>query len=113
MIDWTKLPDLGTVALLATAFATVARRSQTPVSGLWLAGWVMVAFHFAALLFAPLPGFYGISASFVALAALAWAGFFFMWASVPYRKEPSSQRMLVTVLAANTLYLGVLSFDLP
>jgi diguanylate cyclase (GGDEF)-like protein len=106
MVDWTKLPDLGTVALLAAAFATVARRSQTPVSSLWLTGWVLIAFHFAALIFAPVIGPVGTTADFVSLTSLAWAGLFFMWAAVPYRKEPSSVRMWITILFTNLLYIS-------
>jgi diguanylate cyclase len=110
MLDWTKLPDLGTVALLAIAFATVARRSQIPVSCLWLVGWIMITLHFAALLFAPLPGFTGSLALFIAFSSLAWAGLLFMWASVPYRRESSSVRMLITILFTSTLYIGVVEF---
>jgi diguanylate cyclase (GGDEF)-like protein len=110
MVDWTKLPDLGTVALLATAFATVARRSQTPVSSLWLTGWVLIAIHFAALIFATLPGLPGTFAVFVALVSLAWAGLLFMWAAVPYRKESSSIRMMILVLCTNLLYISATVF---
>jgi diguanylate cyclase (GGDEF)-like protein len=110
MVDWTKIPDLGTVALLATAFATVARRSQTPVSSLWLSGWVLIAIHFAALLFADLSGSLGAIAEFVALATLAWAGLLFLWAAVPYRKEPSSIRMMSVVLCTNSLFIITVIF---
>jgi diguanylate cyclase (GGDEF)-like protein len=40
---------------------------------------------------------------------LAWAGVLFMHASIPYRKDASSRWMLWSLLAANTLYLAVLS----
>jgi len=43
-MNWTEIPDLTAVALLICAFASVARRSPTLVSGIWLTGWVMIAF---------------------------------------------------------------------
>lgn len=107
-MDWSKLPDLGAVALFASAFAAVARQSRLPSSGLWLAGWVMVALHFAALMFATLAGVPGLLATFVALAALAWAGVLFIWSSIPYREEPSSKGMLLGLLISSTLYIGLL-----
>lgn len=108
MVDWSKLPDLGAVALLTSAFATVARRSQSAVSGLWLTGWIMIALHFAAFLFSPIPGAVGTFASFVGLAALTWAGVLFMLASAPYRRERSTHWMLATLLFTYTLYVGLI-----
>jgi diguanylate cyclase (GGDEF)-like protein len=107
-LDWSRLPDLAAVTLLAAAFAAVSRRSQAPVSGLWLTGWVMIAIHFFALIFAPIPGLAGTIAAFVGLAALTWAGILFMWASVPYRKAASSFWMLAALLGTNTLYLAII-----
>ncbi len=107
MVDWSKLPDLGAIALLTAAFAAVARHSKASVSGLWLTGWCMIALHFAALVFAPLNGFAGNFAEFVGLSALTWAGVLFLWASVPYRSHLSSRWMLAVLLGTNTLYLAV------
>ena len=107
-MDWSKLPDLGAVALFTSAFAAVARQSQIPYSGLWLAGWVMVALHFAALMFATLAGVPGLVATFVALGALAWAGLLFIWSSIPYREEPSSKGIVLGLLVSSTLYIGLL-----
>lgn len=107
MLDWGKLPDVGAVALLTTAFATVARRSRTAVSSYWLTGWIMVAIHFAAFFFAPLPGIAGQIAVFIGLAALPWAGILFMLAAVPYRDEPSARWMLFALVCAYTLYVGL------
>lgn len=108
MVDWSKLPDLGAVALLTSAFATVARRSPTAVSSLWLTGWIMIAVHFAAFLFAPVPGAAGQVAVFIGLAALTWAGVLFMLASIPFRHEPSARWMLAALLFTYTLYVGLL-----
>ena len=111
-MDWGKLPDLAAVTALAIAFASVARRSLAPVSTLWLTGWVMIAVHFAAFIFAPAPGQIGTIAVFIGLVALVWAGVLFMWASVPYRKKNSSVWMLGILLGTNALYIGLITFGL-
>ncbi|HZL51021.1 MAG TPA: GGDEF domain-containing protein, partial [Terracidiphilus sp.] len=110
-MDWSKLPDLAAVMLLACAFAAVARRSQAPVSTLWLTGWLMIALHFAAFIFAPVPGQVGILAVFIGLTALAWAGILFNWASVPCRKQQSSLWMLGIAIGTTTLYIGLVVFS--
>ena len=107
VVNWTELPDLAAVALLAAAFASVARRNQTHVSKIWLTGWLMIAVHFAAFLFLKAPGVWGILSLIIGLSALTWAGVLFMWASVPYSGEASSRYMLSSLLAANTLYLAL------
>ncbi len=104
-MDWSKLPDIVAIALLATAFASVARRGDSRESGIWLTGWLLIALHFTAFLFLPAPGVGGLIAELVGLASLAWAGILFMWAGVPYRKENSSRWMLVTLISTNTIYL--------
>lgn len=109
MVDWSKLPDLGAVALLASAFAAVSRRSSIPASSLWLTGWVMILLHFAAFFFAPEPGIFGDLATFIGFVTLVAAGILFMWASVPYRSESSSRWMLAILLGTNALYIGILS----
>jgi len=108
MVDWSKVPDLGAVALLTAAFAAVAQRSRNSASSLWLIGWIMIAAHFAAQIFASVDGFGGTFASFVGLAALAWAGTLFSWAAVPFHQLTSSKRLLAAYLGTNTLYLAVL-----
>jgi diguanylate cyclase (GGDEF)-like protein len=112
VVTWSVLPDLAAVCLLAAAFASVARRNQTDVSKIWLTGWVMIALHFAALLFQGEPGVRGVVAVSLALSALTWAGLLFMWASVPHREERSTRASFISLLAANTLYL-VLSIAVP
>jgi diguanylate cyclase (GGDEF)-like protein len=107
-VDWSKLPDIVAVGLLASAFASVARRNHTRVSSIWLTGWVLIVVHFTALVFLPTPGFWGGAAELIAILSLAWAGVLFMWASVPYREETSSRWMLGLLLAFNTLYICVL-----
>ena len=104
-MKWSELPDLTAVALLAFAFASVARRSPTPVSGIWLTGWVMIVVHFAAFLFLNLPGNEGIVAEIIGLSALVWAGLIFIWATIPYRNEISSRWMFAVLAVANTLYI--------
>jgi hypothetical protein len=112
-VDWGKLPDIVAVGLLASAFASVARRNYTRISGIWLTGWLLIVLHFAAFLFVPLPGTRGLIADVFGLASLVWAGVLFMWASVPYRQEGSSRWMLLILLAANTIYVCVLVVDSP
>jgi len=104
-LNWSELPDLTAVALLACAFASVARRSPTFVSGIWLTGWVMIVIHFGAFLFLNLPGNGGVVAEIVGLSALEWAGLIFMWASVPYRTEISSRWMFAVLGVTNALYI--------
>ena len=104
-MDWSKLPDIVAIGLLATAFASVARHSHSRLSGIWLTGWLLIALHFTAFLFLPAPGVWGLIADFVGLASLLWAGVLFMWAGVPYRSEGSSRWMLLILICSNTLYL--------
>jgi diguanylate cyclase (GGDEF)-like protein len=106
-VDWSKLPDVGAVALLTCAFASAARRGQTSDSGIWLTGWIMIVLHFSAFVFLPAGGALGAFAAFLGLAALAWAGVLFMWAAVPHRSRLSSRAMVAVMLLTNTLYIGV------
>ena len=109
MVNWSTLPDLVAVALLTFAFGSIARRGQTPVSSLWLIGWVMIALHFAALMFSPAPSVWGTIASIIAYDALAWGGLLFMWACVPYRGRASSRGMLIVLLTVNSVYIALIS----
>lgn len=109
-MDWSRLPDVGAVALLTCAFVSVDRRGQTSESGIWLVGWLMVVFHFAADVFQNLPGAVGDVATFVSLCALAWAGALFTWATIPYREKLSSRWMLGFVLASNAFYFSIAVF---
>src|SRR6185437_14659361 len=108
MVDWSRLPDLGAVGLLTCAFASVAKRGQTPQSAVWLLGWLMIVLHFLAYMFIPVGGVIGSAAAFVGVSALTWAGVLFTWAAVPFRTTPSSQWMLAIMLATNTLYIGAI-----
>ena len=112
-MNWSKLPDLAAVAALTCAFASVARRGQTTASRHWLTGWVLIALHFAAFIFVPAPGIWGILANDIGLAALTSAGLLFMWASVPYRAERSSRWLLLSLLATNAIYYILLGFSRP
>lgn len=112
MVDWSKLPDLGAVALLTLAFASVARHVRATVSAIWLTGWFLIAIHFAAFMFLGAPGNWASLAMFIGLAALACAGVLFMWAAVPHRKlQRSSQWMLAVLLTTYTFYFGLLVID--
>ncbi len=112
MVDWSKLPDLGAVALLTLAFASVARHARASVSAIWLTGWLLIAVHFLPLLRLGAPGYWADLATFVGLAALVAAGVLFMWAAVPHRAEQRSSRwMLILLLTVYTLYFGLLVID--
>src|SRR3954454_20336292 len=76
-------------------------------------GWVLIAVHFAAFIFQPASGFWGTLSADIGVASLAAAGVIFMWASVPYRVERSSQWMLGSLLITNTLYVVLLGLDHP
>jgi diguanylate cyclase (GGDEF)-like protein len=109
-LNWSGIPDVAAIALLICAFASVARRSHTPVSGLWLTGWLMILLHFAAGLFNSAPGIWGNLAFVLVSASLAWAGVLFMHASIPHRNDVSSRWMLWSLWTSNLLYLTLLSF---
>jgi len=112
-VDWSKLPDLVAVALLACAFASVVRSSHTSVSKLWLTGWILIAVHFAAFMLTGAQPIWGAVGTTIGLASLISAGLLFMWASVPYREEISSQWMHWTLLCLNVLYVIVLTSAAP
>jgi diguanylate cyclase (GGDEF)-like protein len=108
-VDLSKIPDVAAVALLTLAFFSVARHGRTSFSSVWLIGWLMIVLHFAAFLFLGVPDKFGIAASILGSAALAWAGILFTWAAVPYRSRVSSRWMLAAILTTNTLYIFVAS----
>ena len=109
MISWNAIPDVGTITLLAIAFASVSRRNPSPVSKLWLTAWYMIGLHFCAAVFFEAPGIWGTLAQAVGMTALIWAGLVFMWAAVPDRHEGHSRLLLITLLALNTLYITLLT----
>jgi diguanylate cyclase len=112
-VDWSKLPDVIAVGLLAGAFASVARRSYAPVSAHWMTGWVLIVVHFLAMMFASVAGFWGAAATVLGILALVWAGLLFTRASVPYKNEVSSRLMLVVLLSTYTIYVTALLLPAP
>jgi len=115
VINWSEIPDLAAVALLTIAFSSVSRRNQTPQSKIWLTAWGMIALHFAAFVFLPAPGVWGILAAIVGTAALVWAALLFMWASVGDRQESYSLWMMAALLTLNTAYIVLINLpsDIP
>ncbi|MGA2634325.1 MAG: hypothetical protein ABSF16_08830 [Terracidiphilus sp.] len=107
-MNWSELPDLAAVILLACVFASISRRRPTRISRIWLIGWLMIVVHFAAFLFTKMPGIWGTFAAVVGLIALAWGGTLFMWGSVPNRKENSVWWMLAALLGSIALYIPLL-----
>lgn len=112
-MDWSRIPDLAAIALLTSAFASVASRGHRPVSKLWLSGWLLIAVHFAAQLFDRQTGLTGDIASSISLISLADAAVLFMYSVVPYRRLPASRWMLGSLLATNTLYGAIISLENP
>ena len=110
-MDWSKLPDLVAVGLLALAFMSVARKSPTPVSAHWLWAWLLIVFHFFAFMFLPAPGALGAAAGFLGVLSLVWAGLLFMRASVPYRSEKSSIAILIALFVTYSACVAFLAFD--
>src|SRR3569833_435419 len=76
-------------------------------------GWVLIAVHFSGFIFNPTSAFWGALVGDIGFASLSAAGVLFMWASVPYRSERSSQLMLVSLLSTNTLYVILSGFEHP
>lgn len=107
-MNWSGIPDVAAVGLLICAFASVARHSQTRVSGLWLTGWLMILLHFVAALFQNSPGIWGKLSTIVLSAFLAGAGILYTHASIPYRGDSSARWMVSSLLATHTLYFTVL-----
>ncbi len=107
-MNWSELPDLAAVILLACVFASISRRRPTRISKIWLFGWLLILVHFAAFLFTKIPGIWGTLAEVAGLIALAWGGTLFMWASVPNRKENSIGWMLAALLGSIALYITLL-----
>jgi diguanylate cyclase (GGDEF)-like protein len=108
-LDWSKLPNLFSVAVLACAFASIARRSATKAATLWLVGWTMITVHVSATLFLSTQGVWGTVAADVHLASLASAGTLFSYASVPHRKSRSSKWMLIVLLGFGMMYIVTLN----
>jgi diguanylate cyclase (GGDEF)-like protein len=113
VVDWSKLPDLIAVALLACAFASVVRSSHASPSKLWLTGWILIAVHSVGLMVTGAPGIWGTLGALVSLVSLLWAGLLFMWASVPHRGDVSSRWMHRTLLGVNGLYIVILTGPTP
>ncbi len=108
-MDWSQIPDLATVSLLAGAFASIAKQGRTRASRIWLICWLMICVHFAASIFVPLPHATGDFAAFLSLSSLADAGILFMYSTIPYHDQISNRWMLMTLLSTITLYLGLLT----
>ncbi len=96
-----------TIALLLCAFASLERRSPTPSSRLWLAGWLLVLLHFIASIFHRTPGIWGPLAFIVQSAMSSGAGFLFMYAAIPDRRQLSSRWFFGLLMATSTLYIAI------
>lgn len=107
MMDWSRIPNVVTIALLLCAFASLERNSPTPSSRLWFLGWLLVLLHFIAAIFHKAPGIWGPMAFITQSAMNASAGFMFMFAAIPGHKQASCRWLLGSLMAASTLYITV------
>jgi diguanylate cyclase (GGDEF)-like protein len=112
MMDWSRIPNVGMIALLLCAFASLERHSSTPSSRLWLSGWLLVLLHYIAAIFQNLPGIWGPLAFITQSALFAGAGFLFIYAAIPDRRQASCHWMLGSLIAASTLYIAVVRLAL-
>jgi diguanylate cyclase (GGDEF)-like protein len=108
-LNWGGIPNLVAGTFLICAFVSMTRDSRTPVSGIWLTGWMMILLHSASRVFMAAPGIWGKLDYIVLSSSLTWAGVMFMYASIPYREDRSCRWMLVSLSAANTLYIIALT----
>ena len=108
-MNWGGIPNLVAGTFLICAFVSMTRDSRTPVSGIWLTGWLMILLHSASRVFMFAPGIWGKLDYIVLSSSLTWAGLLFMYAAIPYREDRSSRWMLVSLSAANTLYIIALT----
>ncbi|MGA2887341.1 MAG: GGDEF domain-containing protein [Terracidiphilus sp.] len=107
MLDWSRIPNVVTIALLLCAFASLERHFHSPASRLWFLGWLMVLLHFIAAIFQNIPGIWGQLAFVAQVALFAGAGFLYMYAAIPDRKQPSYRCMLASLMVTSTLYISV------
>ena len=110
-MNWSNLPDIAAVGLLVCAFASMARRTPTPVSGMWLTGWMMILLHFLSSFARLAPGVWEALASVLTLSSLVWAGVLFQSAVLPFGSKHSSPWMRAILLTTNTLYISLPHFD--
>ncbi len=106
-MNWTRIPDLVCAVLMIWAFGSVSRDEQKYVSGIWMAGWVMILVHSVAALFTQLRGIWGGLVYIVFSVALVWAGLLFSHASMPQRDRPSSLWLLGSLGAASFVYMTI------
>lgn len=112
MMDWSRIPNVGMIALLLCAFASLERHSPTPSSRLWLSGWLLVLLHYIAAIYQNLPGIWGPLAFITQSALFAGAGFLFIYAAIPDRRQTSCRWMLGSLMVASTLYIAVVRLAL-
>jgi diguanylate cyclase (GGDEF)-like protein len=112
-MDWSKIPDILGIAALACAFASIVRRDKTPAHRLWLVGWNAIVLHFIASIFIHLTGVIGLFATIISLSCLVFAGFCFMWATVPSETKVRSRRMAFVSIVSCSLYIALASLSKP
>jgi diguanylate cyclase (GGDEF)-like protein len=105
-VDWSKLPDIVAVGLLAWAFASAARHCRTVSSGSWLSGWYYIVLHFVAGLFGNFDGLFGEIISIVSIMSLIMAAMLFMRSSVAELVSMErAGRMMMPLISAGFLFV--------
>jgi len=107
MMDWSRIPNVVVIALLLCAFASLERHSPTPSSRLWLLGWLMVLLHFIAAIFQNLTGIWGPLAYITQESLFAGAGFLYIYAAIPDRRQTSCRWTLGSLMVASALFIAV------
>jgi diguanylate cyclase (GGDEF)-like protein len=105
-VDWSKLPDIIAVGLLAWAFASAARHCRTVASGNWLIGWYFIVLHFIASLFGQFDGVAGEIIAIMSLMSLIMAAMLFMRSSVVALLSPDGfGKFMMPVMSAVFLFV--------
>jgi diguanylate cyclase len=114
-VDWSKLPDIVAVGLLAWAFASVVSSCRTIASRNWLSGWYFIVLHFIAALFVSLPGFIGQAMTVVSIMGLIMAAMLFMRSSISdFIYIETGNKVMIPLMTGNfLLFVCVLIFGAP
>jgi diguanylate cyclase (GGDEF)-like protein len=110
-MNWNVLPDIAVFILICIAFASVLRGHDEARPVRWLLGWLLILVHCIFQLFINLPGSTGTVTNGLATLSLVWAGIFFIWQMVPYKRTISSVLLTSTILTTYAIFIAVSSID--
>ena len=110
-MNWNVLPDIAVFILICIAFASVLRGHDEARPVRWLIGWGLILVHFLFLLFSNQTGTAATIIEALSSLSLAWAGIFFIWQMVPYKRTFSSQWLTFSILAAYAIFITVSNIE--